>query len=205
MELVKQQIWTADMLDGKTAIWMEEKERDEPPAWWIKHEDTDRAAPTKMRQLCLCTASTFDLVVKLVDITHSMHTWLQHERVVRLVIRWAPIYVAGGKCGTLTLSLQINTAFPFNCVVAKRRCLSSLSRVVQLLWLMRRDRNQEVPLAGCFICKWWKVSVSCCWAIQLMSCGMQIKCKRHQQQPCSHLFTVIRLISQNQCEMVYWC
>lgn len=83
------------------------KVRGEPTAWLIKHEVTKRATPTKMRQLRLCTASTLDLVVKLFDITRFAHTWLQHESVVKLVIRWAPIYIAGGKCGAIFLQLLL--------------------------------------------------------------------------------------------------
>lgn len=95
-----------------------------------------------MRLLCLCTASTFDLVVKLVDITHSAHTCLQHESVVRHVIRCTPKYTDGGKCNTLFL--KMNTTFPFNAVEGCS-CLFSLCGLgVCAIALMNKKTTEKI-------------------------------------------------------------
>lgn len=178
--------------------------RGEAPTWWIKHEETDRAARTKMRQLCLCTASTSDLVVKLVDITRSPHTWLQHESVARLVIRCAPIYVAGGMCSTLFL--EMNATFPFKLCCCKEdvaACPLSVELVcVQLLWWIRRQieaTNYPHQMLLFVHYKWFLSRAVKQSSWRLMECknGATASNGSQSSQWCSHLFTVIILISQN--------
>lgn len=106
----------------------------------------------------------------------------------------APIYIAGGKRGAFLFS-QTNTTFPFNCVVAKEGPLVlSLWSCGIALMNKKTDKSQKkLPSAAGFICKLEMLSVSCCWAIRLTSCGMQIKCSSRQRQPVfSVMFSFVR-------------
>ena len=167
-------------------------------AWWIKHEQTDRAALTKMRQLCLCTASTLDLVVKLVDITHSAHTWLQHASVARLVIRWASIYISG-KCSAWFL--QMNAAFPFNCLLQRGcscpSCLCGVG-VCAIALINNKTEGSQKLTQLVFVrkrCLSRAVKQSCWCFMECKYSSAASKCSQSSQW-FSHLFTVIILISQ---------
>lgn len=125
LKLDIQQSRPADKVAGMSGTWMEESERWTDSAVNKTWGALDRATPTKMRQLRLCTASTLDLVFKLVDIAHSTHLAAACKCVARLVIRRAQIYIACGK--RRAWFLEITTTFAVNCCCWQGcSCLSSI-------------------------------------------------------------------------------